>query len=124
MLKTITRIGLGLAALVITQGAQAQDCGLPPDNVPTLPDGDPVDRTGLMAAIDEVKKYSADVNAYLDCMDARKELLFIHLTEAQRGRWNAETDAILEKLASIEVGMNEQIQKYNARITDDNESDS
>ncbi len=118
------RTGLVLAAFfILVSGAQAQDCGIPPQVAPVIPDGETISRDELVAAIAEVKQYSADVNAYLDCMDEREKLLFIHLTEQQRARWTEDIQAVLDDLAAIEVGMNKEIEKYNARIKkDDNES--
>jgi hypothetical protein len=95
--------------------AFAADCGLPPGDAPTVPDGATATDDQIKAAIREVRDYGTAVQRYLNCMQLKQDDFFLNMNTEQRERWNEDFNALADLLAEIENGLNDQIRIYNRR---------
>lgn len=110
--------GLSVIALGLIAGsgtALAKDCGMPPAEAPSIPDGATATSDEISQATRAVQDYALKVQTYLNCLELNKEAFFLNMSEAQRARWAEDYNALADKLTEIETALNEQIQIYNAR---------
>ena len=95
--------------------AQAEDCGFPPTEEPVIPNGAVATREEMRIAVQAVQLYSKIVNQYLNCLDTRRDETFLNLTPDQQTRWTEDYNAVVDHLAKIETGINQQIRTFNQR---------
>lgn len=107
-------IALGLATAPGT--ALAVDCGLPPAETPSIPDGATANSEEISRASRAVQEYGLKVQTYLNCLELNKEAFFLNMNEAQRARWAEDYNALADKLTELENALNQQIQIYNERF--------
>jgi hypothetical protein len=112
MRKYILRLLLGaMAAAVIYSSAASADCVLPapPSHVP---DGESANEQEMMAAMQTLKKYNADVTEYTQCLEFEQRRSLISTADQEHHR-NLAVDA----LASVAARFNEQVRRFKARHT-------
>ncbi len=92
------------------------DCGDPPADKPALPDGRTASREEMLAAVEAVKHFSDEVDAWLACKDKRATKVFQWMNEDQRARWEEDVNAVHNDRVALQRAMNEQIRLFNARL--------
>ncbi len=107
-------LGLGLT-LVGPDVASASDCGLPPINTPTVPDGSTANDDQIRIAIRAVQDYGTAVQNYLNCMQLKQDEFFLNMSKDQRERWSEDYNALADHLEATENNLNEQIRIFNRR---------
>lgn len=98
-------VGLGiLAALALASAsAGAADCNLPPK--PTVPDGSAASGDEMKSANDSVKKYMADTEDYLKCLDFNKgsgDVVRLH-------------NVAVDQMTELAANYNKQVKAFKAR---------
>ena len=95
--------------------AHASDCGLPPQNAPTVPDGATANDDQIRIAIRAVQDYGTLVQRYLNCMQLKQDDFFLNMNTEQRERWNEDFNTLADLLTEIEGRLNEEIRIFNRR---------
>ncbi len=103
-------------ATAISTSALSADCGEPPMDRPTIPDGATATQASIRAARDSVIAYSTKVDTYLQCMDRRATNVVPYLTKDQKVRWDEDLASIHEKRRDLQTKMNEAIRAYRNAI--------
>lgn len=111
----ILRASIAASVLLITTSVKAADCPEPPQDPPDLPDGESADRDTMISAQRAVKSHSTAVNAYLDCLDAGRDEIFLLLNKDQQARWIEDYQNTVDRLRSLEEGYNIQVRAFNRR---------
>lgn len=128
-LSAIKRAGLVALAMLSVIGSSvgtadaALYCGEPPMDAPAIPDGTRVDRDAMLASVNDVKRYSEQVDTYLACKDERAVKVFQWMNEEQRARWEEDLNKIHEHRVEIQRQMNEAIRIFNTTNTEENTSE-
>ena len=97
------------------QPARADDCGFEPQASITLPDGLIATRDDMTLAATQVRQYGEAINTYLNCLDVKRPTVMANMNREQQTRWTEDYNGILERLTTLETGLNEQIRAYNNR---------
>ncbi len=92
------------------------DCGDPPADKPSIPDGHTATRAEMLAAVRAVKEFSDEVDRWLACKDKRAAKVFQWMNEDQRARWEADVNAVHNDRVALQRSMNAQIRLFNARL--------
>ncbi len=100
-------------AAPITSSPVAQDCGFPPQEKPVIPSGAIANRTQMNAAISGIRTYGTLVNNYLNCMEANREKMFVHMNKEQRDRWIDDFNGVADELEVLQNKINEEIRAFN-----------
>ncbi len=108
---------LFVAGLVSGQTALADDCGFPPEDPPSLPEGISANREGMDIAVRAVREYSNQMNVYFDCLQMRRDEWFFNMNREQQARWLEDFNDLVDHLTEIETEMNRQIRAFNNRPT-------
>ena len=103
-------------ASAMSTSAFAADCGEPPVDQPTVPDGASATQATIRAARDSVVAYSTKVDEYLQCMDRRANSVVPYLTKEQKVRWDEDLAGLHEKRRDLQTKMNEAIRAYRNAI--------
>ena len=104
---------LVIAATMAASGpAIAADCGEPPMDGPTVPDGSQSDSEQIRQARDKVLGFSKQVDAYLTCMDQRAPTIMPYLTKEQQTRWDEDLAKVHDYRRELQVKLNEAIRAY------------
>ncbi len=112
----VTALLLGVMLVMTSPDyATASDCGLPPRNAPTVPDGTTANDDQIRVAIRAVQDYGSQVQRYLNCMQLKQDDFFLNMNTEQRERWNEDYNALADLLAEIEGRLNEEIRIFNRR---------
>jgi len=107
----IVLVGIFLA-FVYGGALSAADCGEVPHKVPFIPSGETAGEDGIRTARDAVVKYSAEVDEYLACMDARAPRILPYLTKEQKVRWDEDLADIHDRRRDVQNEMNLAIRSY------------
>lgn len=113
MRKVTTSILVGLMAITSISAASAADCGFPPMNKPSVPDGKTASRVVINATIGALKAYGDTMNKYLDCMTANQESFFNNMTKKQQERWNDDFNKYIDELEEVQNNVNREIRLFN-----------
>ncbi|MFC3052433.1 hypothetical protein [Kordiimonas pumila] len=100
------------SAFISWGAAAAEDCGEPPVNYPTIPNGETSDAEQIRIARDAVVAYSDTVDAYIACMDQRGQLLLPYMSKDQRLRWDEDLANLHNKRRDMQTEMNMAIRSY------------
>ena len=91
--------------------ASASECVLPPP--PShIPDGDSASEQEMLAAMQTLKKYNADVTEYTQCLEFAQKRNLISTADQEHHRTLA-----VDTLAGVAARFNEQVRKFKARHT-------
>jgi hypothetical protein len=101
-----------LIAAVAAQGAYAA-CDYPAEV--TIPDGNTATEAQMREANQVVRKYMADVDAYLACLDEEEKALGEAVTEEQKGLHISRHNAAVDALNAVAARYNEQVQLFKKR---------
>ena len=107
-------LALGLA-FASPDKASASDCGLPPMNAPTVPDGATANDDQIRLVIRAVQDYGTEVQGYLNCMQLKQDEFFLNMKTDQRERWSEDYNALADLLTDIETRLNEEIRIFNRK---------
>ena len=112
-------------ALTLGSVAHAEDCTYPrsPD---TIPDGSTATMDQMMAAKNDVSRYSTEMNAYLDCVsrqiDAAKPKEGTKLSKDEKAKAEGQVkiltqkhDAAVDELHAVADRFNVQVKAYKAK---------
>lgn len=91
----------------------AKDCGFPPQEKPVIPSGAIANRTQMNAAIAGIRTFGTLVNNYLNCMEANREKMFVHMNKEQRDRWVDDFNGVADELEVLQNKINEEIRAFN-----------
>lgn len=115
MIKT-NRLAVAVAAVLLAQGALACDY---PERVKDLPDGTTATRDAMLAGKKAVESYIANMNAYLECIEAEEAQAMIALRDmdkeakAQRTKnFNKKYNAAVEEMNLVAEEFNIQLRAY------------
>ena len=111
----ILRAFIAASVLLMTTPAHATDCPEPPQAPPDLPDGETAGRDDMLDAQRAVKSHSTEVNAYLDCLDTNRDMIFQLLDKDQQARWIEDYQNTVDRLRTLEEGYNIQVRAFNRR---------
>lgn len=104
--RTLT---LALAAGLALSGTAFAECSLPP--APSkVPDGSTAAEAEMIAAMQTLKRYDADVTTYLKCLEFEARQNRVSKEEQSRKHNTA-----LEQLQSIAAKFNEQVRVFKAK---------
>jgi hypothetical protein len=104
--RTLT---LALVAGLAFSGTAFAECSLPP--APSkVPDGSTAAEAEMIAAMQTLKRYDADVTTYLKCLDFEARQNRVSKEEQSRKHNTA-----LEQLQSIAAKFNEQVRVFKAK---------
>lgn len=102
-------VGLSLA---ITSASAAVDCGEPPMQQPAVPDGARATPDDIRFARDAVLAYSAKVDEFIACMDARTARVAPYMTKEQITRRQEDIDELHNVRRDLQIKLNEAIRAY------------
>lgn len=105
-------LGIILAATMSTLPVLAEECGEPPFDQPTIPDGAASEAEQIREARNAVVAYSAKVDEYLACMDSRGAKLLSYMTKEQQARWSEDLADLHESRRELQNQMNLAIRAY------------
>ena len=109
-------ICLATAAVLMTAApALAKDCGMPPGDPPSVPNGTTATNDDIRVAVREIQDYGFDVQAYLNCQQLNRDFFFLNMSETQRERWTEDYNAMADALTEVETDLNTQIKVFNSR---------
>ena len=111
----MTRLALVLftgIGLLVTGLARA-DCAYPKEI--TVPDGNTATEAEMKAAFADIKKYNADVESYLACMDEDEKKLGDTVTDEQKKLHVERHNAAVDALNAVAARYNEQVQIFKKR---------
>ena len=106
-------MNIGIAALVLMASpAYAADCGEPPIDMPVLPAGSTASAEDIRNARDAVLSYSATVDKYIACMDARGLKVAAFMTKEQKARRQDDLTDLHNERRDLQLALNEAIRDY------------
>lgn len=105
---SLVTLGLGLVGTPVI----AADCGEPPMDQISVPDGGGANADQIRDARNAIVAYSKRVDEYLSCMDQRAAKLLPYLTKDQQARWDEDLAAVHENRRQLQIKMNEAIRAY------------
>jgi hypothetical protein len=106
-MKMIWQILLTPLAALMLSSVHAE-CAIP--EVVTVPDGETAAEDEMIAGQKRVKQYMANMQAYLDCIDAESAAIGEEQTDEQRAMYNAGVDA----MESLAAQFNAEVKAYKA----------
>ena len=109
----MNRLSLFLVpCLFASLSAAADDCGEPPLDLPTIPNGTTATVDDIRVAREDVVKYSQKVDAYLSCMDKRSQALLPYMTKEEKARWDEDLTNLHNGRRDVQIKMNDAIRAY------------
>lgn len=104
-----------MVVLFVSLPVRAADCGFPPAGQPPIPDGAKADREIINNAVKAVRDHSIIVNQHLNCLQSRRDELFINMTRDQQDRWIEDYNVVIDALEDLETSLNVEIRAFNAK---------
>ena len=92
--------------------AQAGDCGQPPLDMPTVPNGATASADDIRSARDLVLAYSATVDEFIGCMEQRTPLVAPYMTKEQIERRQEDLNDLHNERRDLQIQLNEAIRAY------------
>jgi hypothetical protein len=113
-------LALALAAAAVTP-ARAADCAYPRAPA-SMPDGNVASKDEMVAAMTEVKKYNAEMETYLACLDGDKKTLPADATDDQKKEFDRQEairvqkhNAAVDEMEAVTTKFNTQLKAFRAR---------
>jgi hypothetical protein len=112
---------VGLMTVTSINTTSAADCGFPPMDKPSVPNGKTDNRTVINATIGSLKAYGEGMNKYLDCMTENQDGYFNNMNKKQQERWIEDFNVQAEGLEELQNAINREIRLFNLtnKSTDD-----
>ena len=108
-MKMMSQTLLALVVALMFSSAYAE-CIIP--ETVSVPDGATATEEEMLAGQKRVKQYIANVDAYLDCIDAEATAVGDEQTDEQRATYNQMYDASVDAEESIAAQFNAEVQAY------------
>ncbi len=112
MHKHFLKLLLGTVTVAVLYSSAANaECVLPapPSHVP---DGGSANEQEMMAAMETLKKYNADVTEYTQCLEFEQRRSLISTADQEHHR-----NLAVDTLAGVAARFNEQVRRFKARHT-------
>lgn len=113
MRKIAISVLVGLMTVTSMGAVSAADCGFPPMNKPSVPDGKTATRVIINATVGALKSYGDGMNTYLDCMTENQDKFFDNMTKKQQERWNDDFNNYMDELETVQNSVNRVIRLFN-----------
>ena len=110
-MKMIWQILLTPVAALMFSSVHAE-CAIP--EVVGVPDGESATEEEMLAGQKQVKQYMANMQAYLDCIDAESTAIGEEQTDEQRATHVQMYNAGVEAMESLAAQFNTQVSAYKA----------
>ncbi|MBL4790405.1 MAG: hypothetical protein JKY60_15840 [Kordiimonadaceae bacterium] len=114
-----TLIGAFVAVSILSTSSFAAECGEVPSNVPNVPLGENVTSASIRTARTAVIAFSAEVDAYINCMSDKGRIIGPYMTEKQRERREEDLDNLHERRRTIQNKLNEAIRAFRRATRDE-----
>ncbi|MEX0297527.1 MAG: hypothetical protein AB3N28_00555 [Kordiimonas sp.] len=105
-------LGMIMAATVSAMPVVAEECGEPPMDQPSIPNGETSTADQIRSARNAVVAFSTEVDEYLACMDTRGAKLLPFLTKEQQVRWDEDLANLHDSRRDLQNQMNLAIRAY------------
>ena len=110
-MKMIWQILLTPVAALMLSSVHAE-CAIP--EVVSVPDGATAHEDEMIAGQKQVKQYMANMQAYLDCIDAESTAIGEEQTDEQRGAHVQMYNAGVDAMESLAAQFNAEVKAYKA----------
>lgn len=110
-MKIIWQILITLLAALTLSSVHAE-CAIP--EVVAVPNGETADEDEMIAGQKQVKQYMANMQAYLDCIDAESAAIGEEQTDEQRAAHVQMYNAGVDAMESLAAQFNAQVRAYKA----------
>ena len=110
-MKIIWQILITLLAALTLSSVHAE-CAI--QEVVTVPNGETADEDEMIAGQKQVKQYMANMQAYLDCIDAESAAIGEEQTDEQRAAHVQMYNAGVDAMESLAAQFNAQVRAYKA----------
>ena len=113
MIIKTNRLAVVVVALFLAQGALACDY---PERVKDMPDGTAATRDAMLAGKKAVESYIANMNTYLECIEAEEAQAIITLRDMDEEARAQRTDNFNKKYNAAVEEMNRVAEEFNIQL--------